>query len=304
MFSLCYMTEQHGAKGAKEEGNSISSSPNKVTRINQALGWCFTLNNYTSEMETNIQDTINKYCKIGFYNKEVGESGTPHLQGYIEFKIKDRPLSKFINKKIHWTKAKGNQDQNFKYCSKDCANDIEMSFEMGVIRKKKLKTISVLKDWQKQCVDYIDKEHSEEDDRTINWIIDDDGCSGKTALCKYLYKHEKQLLIITGGGYKDIACCLKIASENKEFDINDRTTILFNIPRDSDDQGMISYKALESLKDGLITSTKYESSTMCFNSPVVWVFSNNEPDISKLSKDRWRIFNLKDGLLWNITDND
>jgi hypothetical protein len=45
---------------------------------------CFTLNNYTSqEYEALLYNDNFKYVIIG---KEVGESGTPHLQGYGELK--------------------------------------------------------------------------------------------------------------------------------------------------------------------------------------------------------------------------
>jgi hypothetical protein len=82
--------------------------------------YCFTLNNYTPEEYTKIckhgQDDAN-YCIIG---KEVGESGTPHLQGYIIFTrpyrfstIKDRYLSR-----CHIEVAAGNADSNRAYCSK------------------------------------------------------------------------------------------------------------------------------------------------------------------------------------------
>lgn len=44
--------------------------------------WCFTLNNYTDE---DIIAYQNLKCKYIVFSKEVGESGTPHLQGYFYF---------------------------------------------------------------------------------------------------------------------------------------------------------------------------------------------------------------------------
>lgn len=282
------------------EGNTRTSPP-RQKQTSPAIAWCFTLNNYTEEQSSKIQSSIKEHCRLGFYNQEVGESGTPHLQGYVELKTKGRPIGVFGIKQIHWAKAKGNKDQNFMYCSKDAGGELErMSFTHGYKLKKKLKVISKLRPWQEACMELIDMEFMENDDRTINWVVDEDGGAGKTAFCKYMSTVRKQLLIITGGGYKDIACTLKLYMDNKDFDINDETVVFFNVPRDSDDQGMISYKALESLKDGLITSTKYESSTLVFNSPVVWVFSNNRPEMSKLSQDRWKIYKILNNELYKI----
>lgn len=103
--SLC-SDESHG------EGNT------NIPRV-RARRWCYTLNNYSSEEMSQVSRLFanEKYFVQG---EEVGAEGTPHLQGYVEFKHqKDLKTLKKINPRIHWEKARGNRKQNEIYCKKD-----------------------------------------------------------------------------------------------------------------------------------------------------------------------------------------
>ena len=85
--------------------------------MSNSQGWCFTLNNHTDEERVKLLATDCKYVIIG---DEVGESGTPHLQGFIYFEArKSLKQVKKLNGKSHWEMTKGSIDQNIEYCSKD-----------------------------------------------------------------------------------------------------------------------------------------------------------------------------------------
>ncbi len=98
-----------------------------MPRINPAKAWCFTLNNYTENELGALVQLFSTLTDKYFYivGEEIGEQGTPHLQGYIEKKTgRFRPLPLFEVKRnnvqcMHFEKAKGNRTQNYKYCSKD-----------------------------------------------------------------------------------------------------------------------------------------------------------------------------------------
>ncbi len=91
--------------------------------MSRSTKWCFTLNNYEPhEVESlrAIAQTLKvKYLIFGY---EKGESGTPHLQGYIVLmKVQRLAFVKKILSRAHWAVARGNHDQNIKYCSKEGA---------------------------------------------------------------------------------------------------------------------------------------------------------------------------------------
>ena len=79
--------------------------------------WAFTLNNYTHEDEERFRDNW-KYSYL-IMGKEVGESGTPHIQGYVCFETKIRLAQcKALDSRIHWEACRGTPTQNRDYCSK------------------------------------------------------------------------------------------------------------------------------------------------------------------------------------------
>lgn len=87
--------------------------------------WIFVLNNYTVDTESMMQVSHSEVTYI-VYGHEVGESGTPHLQGYLELD-KKRTLNSvkklFGVNSLHLEPRAGTQKQAVDYAIKD-GNDI------------------------------------------------------------------------------------------------------------------------------------------------------------------------------------
>lgn len=285
-------TIKNGANGVIENGNtnhSQNSTNLNKTRINHCKHWCFTWNNYNIDeivpMESRFKQICEKYC----FQEETADSGTKHLQGTLTLKKKMRWTEFKLSKEIHWEPTRNLKAAEL-YCQKENTRSGKQ-YKFGY--PIELKLINELRPWQQSIVDLS---LDEPNDRTINWIYDPEGNMGKTVFSKYMFsKHDA--IIATGGGVKDIACLIAGLVKNGR-DLNKKTTFIFNFPRSTDN---VSYPAIESVKDGLMTSTKYESSTLVFNCPHVFIFSNEPPETNKLTKDRWNIFCIKNNELIPFT---
>lgn len=84
--------------------------PSKVRNI------CYTLNNYTTDQTTHLKNIPRTFHVMGF---EVGDSGTPHIQGFICFK--NSRSFKAVHKdlfKAHVEVMRGTHKQAADYCKK------------------------------------------------------------------------------------------------------------------------------------------------------------------------------------------
>ncbi|AXQ66127.1 MAG: putative viral replication protein [Circoviridae sp.] len=263
----------------------------KPPLVNPAIKWVFTLNNYTDNDYKSIKKLCSVYCRCAVIGKEVGEQGTPHLQGYIEFKTKARPKSKFkFTNKIHWEKAQGTKDDNYVYCTKDgdfWTLNMESPYDISLN----------LLPWQNYIVHRID---SPIDDRRIYWVWDKEGCKGKTLLAKWLFLKRDNVVVLSGK-----AADMKhgvVEYQNKNGCLP--KIVIINIPRSTLDY--VSYTGIEEIKDMFFFSGKYEGGMVCGKNPHVLIFANEEPQYDKMSADRWKVYNVDEltGIDIQLTNQD
>lgn len=261
---------------ASSVGNSRDEATTRTKRVNSSIKWCFTINNYTE----NDIDMLNKYdgSKFLIFSKEVGKSGTPHLQGYIEFKQKCRPMECFPVKNIHWEKAKGTKVHNMNYITKT-----NVDYYLNGHLSRSLDIITELYPWQTRVIDIIKKSA---DPRAIHWYHEPIGNAGKSALVKYICFHYKAIVLSNKGADMKYGIVKYKEKHNIYPDI-----IIIDIPR-SVDLNYFSYTAVEEIKNGCFFSSKYECDMVMMNPPHMMVFSNEIPDLNKMSKDRWHIHEI------------
>lgn len=249
-------------------------------RIVPGKKWVFTFNNYTLEtmetLETNFKkDVFLKY----FFSEEVGEQGTKHLQGFIMHQTKIRPIERYHTKDVHWEKMKGTQEQNMYYCSKS-GNPVHTN--MDWIREDlfcKNFPMDELYPWQKKIVEIS---RTEPDRRKIYWIWEEQGCKGKSFLCKWMAMHERACKLITCTKSADILTCADVFTK----------TYLFDIPRSN--ELMRPWNSYEQLKNGYVCDSKLKKTTevYSFAPPHIICFANFEPEYAQMSSDRWIVFKV------------
>ncbi len=253
----------------KADGNTNSSA--------RSRHWCFTINNHTVENIDTVKGTFEKYI----FQSEEGDEGTPHLQGYGYFK--NARTFKSVKKKLPTAHIEvcRNIDASKEYCKK-AEGRLAGPWIKGFAQP--LKIIEKLREWQQKIIDIINQEP---DDRTINWIVDDKGNAGKTALAKYIVTKYNALYLT--GKASDSKYLLSKYFEADESRKNNLICV-FDYTRSI--ENYVSYQGLEEIKNGIFMNTKYECEMVTFNSPHVIVFANFRPDMDKLSKDRWNIISL------------
>lgn len=267
-----------------------NTKPPRKKQISPSKKWCFTLNfdqkSNSSEVIGTLVRELDHLCLKYVFQEEEGASGNHHLQGLVVFRKKIRPRGHFTCKHIHWEKCR-NESASIAYCSDPSKRrDGGNIWVRGFALPQTLRCISKenFYPWQKSLFEVVT---GEPDDRSINWIYESTGNVGKSAFCRYLGIHHDA--IIVSGKAADVKYMLFKYYEKHGCGPN---IILYDIPRCN--ENYVSWQALESIKNGNISSTKYESECFFINPPHILCFSNFAPNIEKLSKDRWHIFKIQE----------
>lgn len=295
----------------------------------RVLRWCFTLNHYSDgEYDTifpPLQDgarRLNDLLEYACVGKEIGATGTAHLQGFICLRVRGRLASvRAILPRAHWEVARSIEPA-IEYCKKDGnflelgtaptsgnrgkrndLDDFKKAVQSGVRCRKELREefSSICAQYPKFVESYL-RDQFEPPPVEVHplrpWqqrMVDIANGEVDPRVIYFVVDEEGN------SGKSWLAAYLeanfdkpvqvmkpgKLVDMAYEF-IEETELFILDCPRAK--QGdFIQYDFLESLKDGRIFSPKYESRTKRFVPPHVFVFMNESPDMEKLSADRYVI---------------
>lgn len=293
----------------------------------QSRRWMFTVNNYTQihEVELTLLGPNTTYL---VYGKEIAPTtGTPHLQGFVIFQTNQslRAVRELIHD-AHLTVARESSRTCAEYCKKDQTDIVEfgtlpndagatnqyinfrdwimvqetkptvaqVAYEFPAIYHRSNKVAEFIdfifpntpsdpgefRPYQRDLAEVLG---GEADPRKIIFVVDPVGNSGKSWFTeKMLFDRPNTVQILSAGRNEDIAHALDPS----------KSIFLFDLPRSA--QEHFQYRVVEQLKNRRVFSPKYNSQMKVLDRvPHVCVFTNEYPDMTKLSHDRYDI------IVWN-----
>lgn len=299
----------------------------------QIRNFCFTINNWTDKDISRLAylTTPKSQVKAKYliYGKEVGEQGTPHLQGYCELssKISFSVLKEHIPN-AHIESRIGTAQQALEYCKKEDEDpfifgklsrqgqrtDIEELY--AFIRDEAISLRQIREEFPTQYIIYnkvihqvfndiqqekLQVELLEEEYSSVGWR------PWQQAIFKRLREKPDRRTVIwrwesNGNVGKSFLARYLLLKEKayyvtggRKADIfhayNKEPIVIFDLPRGLDsEEGKYIYEVIECFKNGQFLSTKYNTQIKLFRTPHVLVFANFQPALdAPLSLDRWDI---------------
>ena len=141
-----------------------------------------------------------------------------------------------------------------------------------------------LRPWQKDAFKLFESAT----DRNIIWIYGARGNIGKSWFQNYVeayFGYQRVFRSDLRIKHRD-TCNILMKRGLTSIDI-----FLFNDSRSTKGEEMNIYRVLEDIKDGAATTSKYNNKVIKFKTPnTVMIFSNKQPNLKSLSKDRWEVY--------------
>jgi len=295
--------------------------------MSAAKNWCFTLNNYTEDDLERLENIVDTETNVQYiiFGKEVGNSGTNHLQGFISLrkKLKLNQVKALIGSNPHLETAR-NVNASVQYCKKEGnwkefgsrsggqgvrsdLDEFKEAVKNGMLSLTEIREhhSDVYAKYHRFCLEYIDDHYPkiqvpEHELRTwqveLKRRLELDPDRRKIIFVvdelgnsgKSWFAHYYSSLL-----GESAQVMLPGKKADMAFALKPGLKVLFlDAPRSKQGE-FIQYDFLEDLKNGYVFSTKYESRIKSYAPMHVVVNMNEMPDRSKLSEDRFEIIRIR-----------
>lgn len=280
--------------------------------------WMLTWNNFESRSLSDevLNKGLKELCDSYVYQMEKGEkTGRVHLQGYLCTKIRKRQKSLlndldkicqemtacqtvkgFYIQDITVDRMLGTQDQAVAYCTKT-DTQISKPRTFGLLTQYQATDLRIFDNsatwypWQKHLMEILfDKDLTlkDPDDRTIIWVQDLMGNSGKSKLVKHIcYNYPEEACKLAFGSSTQLRSACISAGPRKLYFVDVPRTL----GKDDDISEIIS--VIEDIKNGFVVSSMYgKYQQLMFDPPHIVVFANVFCPGGTLSSDRLEQYSI------------
>jgi hypothetical protein len=301
--------------------------------MSRAKNWTITINNHGEEDFIRLRKLFDDHGEASgarylIFQQEVGEQGTPHIQGFISFKSQLRlaAVKKMVGDRAHLEVARGSPLKNREYCSKSKSavegtmeefgelpgperkrtdlDEFKEAVRGGLKRSEALELHSeVMAKYPRFAREYMD----------LYKAVD----PVEEHALRPWQSHLEERLNTPPGDREIIFVVDKPGNAGKSwfakrwcqqhpgtsqymepgkkadmaYNLSEETTHLFlNVTRQQVEH--LQYSFLEACKDSLVFSPKYESGMKYLKKMHVVVMMNQEPDMAMLSEDRYYIVDV------------
>jgi len=280
---------------------------------NKYKGWVFTWNSTDDDQLPNVSklvDFLSFHCVDYIFQEESGNAQQRrHFQGAFRTKIRVRfsTLMHMFNQSfppedghdlryLTLNRMIGTWQESVTYCSKS-ETRVGNTYSSHSLKRYEGEDIEFLGDkkrrfpWQNTLIDEIFSHDQitikDSDDRSIMWIFDSKGNSGKSKFVKYLCANNPDIVKISFGTAAQLRSAI--------ISIGIKSVYFIDMPRTITEEDSIPslVSTLEDLKNGFVVSVFYgKYQQLLMKPPHVIVFSNKTCPVHMLSYDRWRTYEI------------
>ena len=286
------------SKSSKSSSGPLGKRVSQTASKEQEATYEYWSHRFTAEKVRKFEDLttwLNQWHAYRF-QKEQGEGGVIHYQGTFHTKTKKRreqlrksalvAFPSLIFPNLDYLEKSMSSAADRYVMKEDTRIDGPWEKNMPKVMPAHL-DITVpdvmekedLPEKMQAIIDMVDNTLPPKECRKIHWYYDKTGCNFKTETARYL-QHHHWAVVMQGAKRHVLANAFKRPAP----------IYVVVLPRGES----VDYVALESLKDSLYMSAFGTDATGSVNrkKPWVLVFANYEPNIARLSTDKWKIKNV------------
>lgn len=258
--------------------------------------WDLTLKDVGQDVETLRQWLYNNASKWVFQRERGKSSDYVHFQMRVRFKERMRKskLIKFLRETplegAHVSVTSSGGTKSFSYVMKD---DTRMEgpwrddeYEPRVPLPWQFRVAQEYK-WQQDIRASILAQKDEKTfrKREINMIITPNGNAGRSTIAGILQNEGVALAVPP---LDDLKAMMGFVAS-----FPPRLGYIFDMPKSIGQRALREfYAGIETLKNGYVFETRYKGQLKMINSPAIWIFTNVEPKVKRLSMDRWKLWEI------------